>query len=492
MLRKIIFSALLAFPGVLFAANPSVSSFTQTANTMNSGQVTSFSWSTLDAGGYSFIIPCMDGLKLKKSDGSAFSCDTKLSSIATGADGIDLLIYNISGGLLNIHPRVIPKDAGTGADYDTGGQSLSLLVYPAMQPIDSFTGTTTIASSAPYTIAWTSSILDGVNLSMSCSPNIRATSTSYTGGFLPCDKPIFTTDLPGSGSVDLYVSNTSPSSETFSLTLLPAIKPGLYDGSHSATISTIVQTNISPDPSVTFFVASSTLEQVLESAPLHFSWGTQNAASTNLQLSCNSAITATALINNATTTLPCGTLAFPTPFGPNDGTDISFANKNSNSEPISVSLFPGKSTTEFDGTRGKTLNLRILAQGATPYLPPSYFVTVPPSMSSTTNTGAAGCTPLARFSTATGQPCPVMSATALKITKILRRGSKGEEVRMLQSYLKNDPTIYPEGSTDGSFGPATERAIKKFQVKHNIARPGVPGYGVVGPKTRAVLNSITF
>ena len=46
------------------------------------------------------------------------------------------------------------------------------------------------------------------------------------------------------------------------------------------------------------------------------------------------------------------------------------------------------------------------------------------------------------------------------------------------------------GNETDKLGPATLAAIKKFQVKHGIARPGVIGYGLLGPKTRAKLNEL--
>ncbi|HEY4497275.1 MAG TPA: peptidoglycan-binding domain-containing protein, partial [Candidatus Paceibacterota bacterium] len=41
-----------------------------------------------------------------------------------------------------------------------------------------------------------------------------------------------------------------------------------------------------------------------------------------------------------------------------------------------------------------------------------------------------------------------------------------------------------------TFGPATQKAVRKFQEKHGLAQPGDPGYGYVGPKTRAKLQEV--
>lgn len=70
-------------------------------------------------------------------------------------------------------------------------------------------------------------------------------------------------------------------------------------------------------------------------------------------------------------------------------------------------------------------------------------------------------------------------------TQTLRRGSSGPEVSRLQAFLARTPELYPEGLTTSYFGPATERAVKRFQ-----GRRGIEAVGIVGPKTRAELNEL--
>jgi hypothetical protein len=48
---------------------------------------------------------------------------------------------------------------------------------------------------------------------------------------------------------------------------------------------------------------------------------------------------------------------------------------------------------------------------------------------------------------------------------ILSRGSRGDEVAQLQTYLKSNG--YYTGSVDGIFGPKTAAAVKAFQSKSN-------------------------
>lgn len=84
----------------------------------------------------------------------------------------------------------------------------------------------------------------------------------------------------------------------------------------------------------------------------------------------------------------------------------------------------------------------------------------------------------------------VPANTVATITKNLARGIGGDQVRSLQRILALDKDVYPEGVVNGTFGPLTQRAVGKFQEKHGIAKPGEPGYGTVGPKTRAKLNEL--
>lgn len=75
--------------------------------------------------------------------------------------------------------------------------------------------------------------------------------------------------------------------------------------------------------------------------------------------------------------------------------------------------------------------------------------------------------------------------STLALTRELRRGMSGDDVKRLQEILATDPTIYPEGIVSGTFGPLTEKAVKKFQQKFEIEQ-----VGNVGPKTLGQLNKI--
>lgn len=73
----------------------------------------------------------------------------------------------------------------------------------------------------------------------------------------------------------------------------------------------------------------------------------------------------------------------------------------------------------------------------------------------------------------------------LKLEALLRAGSSGEEVKLLQKILASDPTLYPEGLVTGFFGSLTEQAVKRLQAKFKLEQ-----VGAVGPQTLARINEI--
>lgn len=84
---------------------------------------------------------------------------------------------------------------------------------------------------------------------------------------------------------------------------------------------------------------------------------------------------------------------------------------------------------------------------------------------------------------------PAVSAVAASpviFLKDLSRGNEGEDVMTLQKFLALDKEIYPEGIASGFFGPATERAVKRFQAKYGILQ-----VGRVGPATREKIKMVS-
>ena len=466
--RLFLAGVLCALPMVVSAANPSVQSFTvnnASIASINSGQIASFSWNITNGGGYSFLIPCTQGIKFKKADGSAFACDTPITSIATANDYVEIIAWNLSGAPKSFTARITPKDA-TGADYSYARQDISVSVTPIANPIESMTGATSTASKSSYTLSWSSSFLDGTNLSISCSPYIRTTVTSYTG-YLPCNTPIFSSDLGGSGSLALIFDNSDIAAHDITLTLLPAMSPGAYNGAGAKSLTLSVDSNISPNPITTSFATSLADQRVLTNMPVTLTWVTEKSNGVNFRISCNDNIATTITVGNASSTPQCNTLAFNTALPASGSALISFINKSYANESITITLAPGRLDGGFDATRGKELSFLVLPLGAS-------------------------TTTISSPTIAQNIISPTVSSTATKtlFTKYLSRGSSNTEVRALQAFLAKDKALYPEGVVNGYFGPATERAVKRLQVKYNVANAGAPGYGAIGPKTRALLNSL--
>ena len=99
--------------------------------------------------------------------------------------------------------------------------------------------------------------------------------------------------------------------------------------------------------------------------------------------------------------------------------------------------------------------------------------------------GYIGCAPGYKHSIITGKECPasgeVLGAAKYNFTKLIKIGSKGDEVMELQKFL--NAAGYDCGTPDGVFGMKTKLAVIKFQVAN-----GLRADGVVGRLTRVALN----
>lgn len=85
------------------------------------------------------------------------------------------------------------------------------------------------------------------------------------------------------------------------------------------------------------------------------------------------------------------------------------------------------------------------------------------------------------------------TGTGLNLTTSLNPGARGQAVTDLQTALKSDSALYPEGLVTGFYGSLTTAAVQRFQAKYGIVSSGTPtttGYGRVGPLTRAKLNEV--
>jgi len=75
----------------------------------------------------------------------------------------------------------------------------------------------------------------------------------------------------------------------------------------------------------------------------------------------------------------------------------------------------------------------------------------------------------------------VLGETTFKFTKLMKVGSRGNEVMELQKRLASEG-LYA-GAVDGIFGKITKKGVIDFQVKNEVEPKGI-----VGPMTREMLN----
>ncbi len=80
------------------------------------------------------------------------------------------------------------------------------------------------------------------------------------------------------------------------------------------------------------------------------------------------------------------------------------------------------------------------------------------------------------------------------LTRNLRIGDNGDDVKLLQIWLAKDAAVYPEGIVSGYFGVLTKAAVIRFQerYKDEVLNPWglTSGTGFVGTSTRAKLNTL--
>jgi peptidoglycan hydrolase-like protein with peptidoglycan-binding domain len=501
---------LLVPGGAAKAADPSVSSFSVSPSSVSSGQPVNISWTLENAGGHSLLFSCEQAVVIRNMNGNTLPCGTKTSVSAQASDATTVTISNVSGALRQLTVTLIPKD-GAGDDYSAAQQTASVTIGANQNPITSFTVATSTPSSATTTISWASGTdVPAANLIIGCVTNdISASALSLGTQFLPCGAVISSTGLPASGSLELLFTNQSPLDVSIPLTIVPAIVSGSYDATHGKTFSILVRGMKTIEPIIVSLTASP--DKILSGGTSVLSWTTENASGVNIKFNCNEYLSAAKIENQATTTVACGNFIFNQPITGTSAT-VSVTNMTNSNQTVTASILPAIGNGVYSGVQQKNVNITVLGIGITS-LPPTVQTPATNQTQASVTAGAtsiAGCMPGYRFSTLTGQACPAniasvpapstnetqysVATTASKkttFTKSLTIGSRGADVTFLQQFFANQPEIYGSGVlVTGYFGPLTEALVKKFQEKYDIAAKGNPGYGYVGPKTRAKLNSV--
>lgn len=473
MLRFAALAALVfLFAGTAHAAGVvSVNSFAVSPLSSQHAYAVGLSWDMPNAAGGTISLECAanSGLSVKTQDGTEL-CNASMR-VAGSTGNASVTIYNVSGTTKQLTFTIVPFDSTDGI-FANLQRSAQANVYTAAQTITDFSlSSTGIGSGGTETLTWTGIYIPGVNLQFDCNPNLTVSSG---GTQLACGVPAFSSDLPVSGSQTVTVVNKSNADQQITARAIPAIAAGVYDASHAIGATF----NVAPPPAaaagtdkigVTSFGASTT-GALVSGSTLNLSWATQNAAGGNLQFVCDTPLRLTTMIGGATTTIVCNNgNAFADPLPANGTMSISVTNSYFYAQPLTVMFLPQDASGIYFSQYAKSLSFSVQQPGAAPVSAPAALAPV--------------SAPAAASSTAP-------SGLRIPLVKPLWRGVSDLQVKALQQFLSLDANIYPLGLVTGYFGPATEAAVENLQVKYGLAKVGDPGYGFVGPLTRAKINSL--
>jgi hypothetical protein len=197
-------------------------------------------------------------------------------------------------------------------------------------------------------------------------------------------------------------------------------------------------------------------------------WTTKYTSAVAFKVECVEGLSTYFVTSTTTTPLVCGKIGES--YSPNSNVLLSFINTGTSQKTALFTLYPQLPGGGFDGINTIKTSVTVLAKGQVL----EKTQTLATSLASTT-TLIGGVKNTSRV---------------FLFSKLLRLGTKNTDVTELQKFLSKDKVLYPEGVVSGYFGPATQRAVGRFQVKYGIAKSGEAGYGQTGPKTREKLNGV--
>ncbi len=461
-------------PALCLADNPRVTSVAANPPEIGSGYMTALSW-TIEgpSAGPNLYFFCPQGVKITNPNGATIPCNTRYTASSNASGFIGLKLTNISGQAASLLVRVYPKNE-SGNDYDPGAMDTYITVNAVPHLLTEFTATTTVTAATlkattTATFTWIGSYLDGINFQFTCADGVNIFQSGNLSP-LPCNRLALTNNLPGSGSVVFIFTNSSFSEASVNALILPMISTDAYDALQGISLPLdIPGRTLQKSILVNYFTAPKL--KITSGDSLDFSWNATNASGINLQLACNNTIAVRT--SQSTTTseiLRCGTPTFDQILPAVSNTTLYFTNNSVSEQTLSIFLLPQNDDGTYNGMIGKKLDIVIMPPGsAAP--PASVTAALPTSEPASANTG-------------------IKVVHTVTFTQYFYKTSRASQVKALQQFLAQDKTLYPEGLITGYFGALTELAVQRFQERYGIAKNGDEGYGIVGPKTRAKLNSL--
>jgi len=457
MAQILLVVSLLLVPFLTWAQ--SVTSFTSSATSINSGQLVSFVWQTTGTSGVNFQLPnCPSGVRVYKDNGSELNCGDKLTNLATNA-GLNLIIVNYTANVFNFLATLIPKEP-SGDENLVAKVSVSVAVNPATSALNNVSANSLVINSGePVIISWETALgVTGVNFLLDCA---RDTSVAFypNSNFIDdnrvrCGQYVFTDAKLFPPPAFIYVKNLSHATTTATLIVVPYIK-NFYNASLSKKLDIIV----SPPPPVTTpaiisFTASPTI--VESESTITLTWNAVGVRGVNVRLNnCPSGLNYKTADLSAYQTCTISNNIFEKNLSPSDSTTIKLNYNGPGSAMIALSLVPTNDSNTYDFTLAKTVYLTVN--------PPKPSVVSSPPTSSTST--------------------PASAEKAIFSRNLYFGLRNNDEVKLLQKIL-TQAGVY-NGPITGNFLTLTREAVKKFQAKYGIATTGF-----VGPLTRAKLNSL--
>ena len=496
-LFAVLFSiGLLSLASAAHANTPSVTLFNISPSYIDNAHSTLLSWATDSASGSELYFPCIDGISVQDGNGNSITCGTRHSAGSGTSGQASFTVINVAGAAQQIPVTIYPKDAN-GQDYDSGAKTAIAAVGTAAQPLTNFSlSSTSISSGSAVTLSWTGQYIVGANMSYSCNDNISV----YAQGSntkLMCNTPLVTTggttlEPSPTGSAAYTVvnsSNTDTARITFSV--FPAIHTGLYDMTHalSAQLTIAPKAAVLP-PSIDYFRNLATTSNTLFGIPFSLGWSIQHASGANLQFTCDSDLS----YSVGSTTLACNVPAFSAALSASSTVPIVITSRTGTPAAPSVTLLPQMADGTYNGIVATRLALSVVSTSTAAAQAP--MPSIQTIVATSTATPHPNPLPLrgegAAQNPATTTPIKTNAPNTpiARLTIPLFRGSNGSQVKALQTFLARDPSVYPEGTVNGNFGPATDAAVKRFQLKYSLTTANNPSYGFVGPATRAVINAM--
>ena len=455
---------MLLFATPVFAADtPSVASFTASPSSLSNAYSLSLSWNITNGGGASLLFTCPPGITLVNQSGGSVTCGSRIYISSASTDSAGYTVYNISGGTKVLTITLYPKNL-SGTDVDSSSVQTTVSVGTAAQLIsDASVSTSSVPSGSTTTFTWSGLYTTGVNFKFECRTGVQVT-TPDSSISLPCDVNALSSDAPQSGSKQFIFTNASADPISLGVQVLPASGGGSYDATRGSYFTVTVQGKTAGvTPTATNFTGSTSL--VDHGGTITYTWNSANASGVNIQFTCPPSLS---LASTTGERLFCGSPAFAG-FLPTQGSvSVTVLNADTVRGSLKASLLLRRDDGTYIIGPEFSTSVRVSVEKASSQTP-----AIPPVVLQSSQTQA-----------------PTQTKKASPITAALSRGSRGAQVVALQTFLAQDAAIYPEKVINGTYGPATEMAVKRFQKRHSIAKEGSTGFGSVGPATRAKINAL--